>query len=83
MLVLIFVVILTVINAEYLQGEISFKSIVTKKKYRINFPYDCNSCYIVYLLTCSACLNPNLDGLFRSLFRGGGRGVNYPLSKIR
>ena len=23
-----------------------------KKKYRINFPFDCNSCCVVYLLTC-------------------------------
>ena len=25
---------------------------VTKKKYLINFPFDCNSCCVVYLLTC-------------------------------
>ena len=29
-----------------------FESKVTKKKYRINFAFDCNSCFIVYLLTC-------------------------------
>ena len=34
--------------------EISLK--VTKKKYRINFPFDCNSCCVVYLLTCKVCL---------------------------
>ena len=25
---------------------------VTKKKYLINFPFDCNSCCVLYLLTC-------------------------------
>ena len=29
-----------------------FESTVTKKTYRINFPFDCNSCCVVYLLTC-------------------------------
>ena len=29
-----------------------FEIAVTKKKYRINFEFDCNSCCIVYLLTC-------------------------------
>ena len=29
-----------------------FESTATKKKYRFNFPYECNSCYIVYLMTC-------------------------------
>ena len=29
-----------------------FESTVTKKKYRINFPFYCNSCCVVYLLTC-------------------------------
>ena len=34
-----------------------FESKVTKKKYRSNFKFDCNSCYVVYLLTCKLCLN--------------------------
>ena len=29
-----------------------FESTVTKKKHHINFPFDCNSCCIVYLLAC-------------------------------
>ena len=29
-----------------------FESTVTKKNYRINFPVDCNSYCVVYLLTC-------------------------------
>ena len=29
-----------------------FESTATKKEYRINFPFDCNSCHVVYLLTC-------------------------------
>ena len=29
-----------------------FESKITKKKHRINFPFDCNSCCVVYLLTC-------------------------------
>ena len=28
-----------------------FESTVNKKKYRINFPFDCNSCCVVHLLT--------------------------------
>ena len=33
-----------------------FESTVTKKKYRINFPFDCNSICLVYLLTCKVYL---------------------------
>ena len=29
-----------------------WKKSVTKKKYRINFPFHCNNCCEVYLLTC-------------------------------
>ena len=29
-----------------------FESKVTKKKYSFDFPFDCNSCCVVYLLTC-------------------------------
>ena len=29
-----------------------FESTVTKKKHHITFPFDCNSCYLVFLLTC-------------------------------
>ena len=33
-----------------------FESTVTKKKYHINFPFNCNSSCVVYLLTCTVCL---------------------------
>ena len=33
---------------------------VTKKKYRINSPFDCNSCCVVYLLTCWVCLKQHI-----------------------
>ena len=49
-----FVVILTVIYVKYLKVETSLKEEIdkfTKKKYRINFPFDCKSCCVVYLLT--------------------------------
>ena len=29
-----------------------FESTFSKKQHRINFPFDCNSCCVVYLLTC-------------------------------
>ena len=29
-----------------------FESKVTKKKYCINFPFDCNTCWVVHLLIC-------------------------------
>ena len=32
------------------EGGDWFKYKVTKKKYRINFPFDCNRCCVVYLL---------------------------------
>ena len=32
------------------------ESAFTKKKYHINFPFDCNSFCVVYLLTCKVCL---------------------------
>ena len=32
------------------EGGDQFESQVTKKKYLINFPFDCNSCCVVYLL---------------------------------
>ena len=51
MLAPIFVVILTVIYVKYLKVEISLK-VSLPKKYHINFPCDCNSCRVVYLLTC-------------------------------
>ena len=51
MLAPIFVVILTIIYVKYLKVEISLK-VSLPKKYRINFPCDCNSCRVVYLLTC-------------------------------
>ena len=35
-----------------LESRDQFESTVTKKKYRINFSFDCNSCCVVYLLTC-------------------------------
>ena len=38
-----------------LESGDQFESAVTKKKYRINFPFNCNSCCIVYLLTCKVC----------------------------
>ena len=28
-----------------------FESMVNKKRYRNNVPFDCNSCYVIYLLT--------------------------------
>ena len=34
------------------EKEDQFEKMVTKKKCRINFPFDCNSCCVVYLLTC-------------------------------
>ena len=34
------------------EKEDQFEKTVTKKKCRINFPFDCNSCCVVYLLTC-------------------------------
>ena len=51
MLAPIFVVILTIIYVKYLKVEISLK-VSLPKKYHINFPCDCNSCRVVYLLTC-------------------------------
>ena len=51
MLAPIFVVILTILYVKYLKVEISLK-VSLPKKYRINFPCDCNSCRVVYLLTC-------------------------------
>ena len=35
-----------------LEGWDQFERTVTNKKYCLNFPFDCNSCCIVYLLTC-------------------------------
>ena len=35
-----------------LENGDQFESTVTRKKYCINFPFERNSCYIVYLLTC-------------------------------
>ena len=51
MLASTFVVILTVIYVKYLRVEISLKVRVARKKYRINSPFVCNSCCVVYLLT--------------------------------
>ena len=51
MLAPIFVVILTIIYVKYLKVEISLK-VSLPKKYRINFPFYCNSCRVVNLLTC-------------------------------
>ena len=39
-----------------LESEDQFETTVTKKKYRIDFPFDCNSSCVVYLLTCKTCL---------------------------
>ena len=39
-----------------LESRDQFESTVNKKKYRINFPFDYNSCCVVYLLTCKVCL---------------------------
>ena len=55
MLASISVVILTIIYVKYLKVEISLK-VRLPKKYHINFPCDCNSCRVVYLLTCQVCL---------------------------
>ena len=33
----------------------TFSSTVTNKEYRLNFPFDCNSHCVVYLLTCKIC----------------------------
>ena len=34
------------------EKEDRFEKTATKKKCRIHFPFDCNSCCVVYLLTC-------------------------------
>ena len=39
-----------------LESEDQFESTITYKKSRFNFPYDCNSCCVVYLLACKVCL---------------------------
>ena len=39
-----------------LESGDQFESTITKKKYHISFPFDFNSCYLVYLLTCKVCL---------------------------
>ena len=43
-------------TSKILKSGDQFESTITKKKYHINFPFDCNSCYVVYLLTCTVCL---------------------------
>ena len=41
--------------SKILESGDQFESTVTNKKYPINFPFDCNSCYVVYLLTWKLC----------------------------
>ena len=36
---------------EIFESRDQFETKFTKKKYRINFPFDCKSCCVVYLLT--------------------------------
>ena len=43
-----------------LESGDQFESTVTKKYYCINFPFDCNSCCVVYLLTCKVCLKQDV-----------------------
>ena len=38
-----------------LESGDQFESTGAKKKYRIDFRFDCNSCCVVYLLTCKLC----------------------------
>ena len=38
-----------------LENGDQFESTLTKEKYCINFSFDCNSCCVVYLLTCKVC----------------------------
>ena len=38
-----------------LESGDQFESTVAKKKYRIDFPFNCNSRCVVYLLTCKVC----------------------------
>ena len=38
-----------------LESGDQFESTITKKNYRINFPFDCNSYWVIYLLTCNIC----------------------------
>lgn len=54
MLASIFLIISTVIYVEYRSGD-QFESKTTKRKYRVNFSFGCNSCCEVYLLSFKVC----------------------------
>ena len=39
----------------YIEPGSKFKSFVTKKSYKINFRFDCNSSDVIYLISCKIC----------------------------
>ena len=39
----------------YIEPGSKFKSFVTKKLYKINFRFDCNSSDVIYLISCKIC----------------------------